>query len=48
MQHQVTIFNFYVDKTLHITFVCAGSIVTMADRTDHRRITRLRDHGSYC
>lgn len=47
LQHEVTIFNFYVDKTLNITFVCAGSIVTMADQTD-RHITRLRDYESYC
>lgn len=39
MQHEVTIFNIYVDKTLHITRVCTGSIVTMAGRTDRRRIT---------
>lgn len=48
MQHEVTIFNVYVNKTLHITRVCTGSIVTMAGRTDRRRITRLRGHRGYC
>jgi len=45
VRHGATIFNVYVDETLHITRVCAGGIITMSDR---QRITRLRGHGSYC
>lgn len=48
MRHEATIFNVGMDETLHITRVCAGSIITMAGRTDRRRITRLRDRGSCC
>lgn len=33
MRHRVTIFNICVDETLHITRVCAGSIITMGNRT---------------